>query len=372
MQLIFDHQAFSYQDYGGVSRYFTELISRLRDVDNVDCYLSQKYSNNAYLSAYSFAHRTFLKGFDFKGKRKLLLWLNKVETEKNLKKRSFDVFHPTYYDPYFLNSLGNRPFVLTIFDMIHERYPRYFAKHDQTSAFKKLLVSKANRIIAISESTKEDIVQILGVDPARIDVVYLAAAFVHIMPGYVAPALLSSRFFLYIGNRNGYKNFDILVRAISSISKDERDLHLVCCGGGSFSKPEIDLFRSKGLLQRVHYFAGTDENMYSLYRKAEAFIFPSLYEGFGIPVLEAFLCGCPVILSKSSSLPEVGGDAPLYFDPLDELSLVSALKEVFFKAAKRTDMIEKGTEQLKKFSWDKTATATLAVYKKVLSTAGAV
>jgi len=116
------------------------------------------------------------------------------------------------------------------------------------------------------------------------------------------------------------------------------------------------------VLHKVHHIKINDISMKILYKNAQAFVFPSLYEGFGLPILEAFSCGCPAILSNSSSLPEVGGDAAIYFDPVDEESLIYAVETVLFNEKYRQELIRKGYERLKQFSWEKGAVATKNVY----------
>jgi glycosyltransferase involved in cell wall biosynthesis len=366
MKILFDHQAFCFQDYGGVSRYFAELMRGLARLGTAEYRLSLGHTNNRYLLSEPFCYRSFSGGYRFPGQVTLLSWLNTSTSRHALRQGDFNVFHPTYYDPYFVDELGAKPFVLTIFDMIHELFPDDYPLTDKIRAQKKFLAERANFIIAISENTKRDIVKLLGVSSEKIRVIYLGSSLV--ADGRLRDKDFGAphRYILFVGKREGYKNFRTLVGAFEKLSVQMGDVHLVCAGGGQFSRSERTLFRERGLLDRVMYFDGSHEVMTHLYMNAAAFVFPSLYEGFGIPVLEAFACQCPVILSATSSLPEVAGEAAIYFDPLSEHALLEALKTVLSSQSKRQDMIDKGSKQLKKFSWDKAVKEAVDVYQSVV------
>jgi len=363
MKVLYDHQIFSTQNYGGVSRYFFELMNYLNKYKEVDFELALSYSNNYYLKNAPFSnHKTFSE----KKKRwGLLDLLNKRNSKGALKKKDFDVFHPTYYDLYFLKYLSKKPFILTIYDMIHELYPQLFS--DDTSKWKRLLAQKAAKIISISENTKRDIMKFYNIDESKIKVIYLGSSLKK-NDNLIDPDIkLPENFILFIGSRIRYKNFDLFIRAITPLLKSSEDLYVVCVGSGRFSEVESYLFNKLNIEGRVLQYLINDDTLPYLYQKALAFVFPSLYEGFGIPVLEAFSCGCPVVLSNASSFPEVAGEAGIYFDPNDESSIREAVSKVVYGGEKvRKDLQFKGLEQLKKFSWEKTAKETIAVYKKLL------
>jgi glycosyltransferase involved in cell wall biosynthesis len=275
------------------------------------------------------------------------------------------VFHPTYYNPYFLDVIKDIPFVLTIYDMSHELYPDSFSRFDFASKYKTMLASKANRIIAISENTKKDIIRILQIPDSKIDVTPLATDLSLIK--MKTPAVsLPERFILYVGKRNTYKNFFFLLKAFSSLTGMNNKYSLVCAGGGPFNKQEsceIDKLKSS---DKVIQLNANDDELAYLYSKAKAFVYPSLYEGFGIPVLEAFACGCPAIISNRSSLPEVGGEAAQYFDPENSESLTDKLNAVLENENLAHELRVKGLERVKLFSWKQTALQTLETYKKVI------
>jgi glycosyltransferase involved in cell wall biosynthesis len=360
VKILFDHQAFTIQEYGGISRYFHELISRFDSVNNQQ-ELSLKYSKNAYLEN----KKPLLDGFNFRGKQRLFYYLNKRYSIEHIKKQRFDVFHPTYYDPYFFKYIGNKPFVVTFLDMIHEKFMQAYPElaNDSVSLQdKRLMAQKAARLIAISQSTKNDMVKILGVTPDKIDVVYLGTSFNASITS--DQSFYDFKYLLYVGTRRLYKNFDFFLKSISPLLA-AANVKLVCAGGGKFSPSEQNLIKELGLEEYVIFSEVNDLILANLYKHAEAFVFPSLYEGFGIPVLEAFACDCPCVISNVSSLPEVGGDAALYFDPKNAESIINSIKKVLCDDALRTSLTLAGKEQLKKFSWDKTYEKTIAVYNSV-------
>ncbi|MBU4024291.1 glycosyltransferase, partial [bacterium] len=161
MKILYDHQIFTSQKYGGISRYFYELVLEFSDSQGVDCEIPLLVSNNHYISDKKFVNYVdLLPNKQFRGKIRIFNYLNKPNTILKLKQQKFDVFHPTYYDPYFLKYIGNKPFVLTVYDMIHEKFSDMFSPTDKTTEQKRLLVEKATKIIAISQSTKKDLIEL--------------------------------------------------------------------------------------------------------------------------------------------------------------------------------------------------------------------
>ena len=367
MNVLFDHQVFSFQEYGGISRYYSQLIKELSSRDDIHPAVLIKYSNNAYLrSINNLEPKPFFRSHRFKGRNELIRLLNQSYCKSEYQQRNPpDIFHPTYYHPYFLDVIGKVPFVLTIYDMAHELYPGMFHPLDFTIRNKKTLALKTSRVIAISENTKNDVVRMLGVPESSIDVIPLATD-ISVDTSVKYPDSLPEDFILYVGARNTYKNFPFFLRAIQSLFKETKNISVICAGGGAFSVKELKLIDTLGLSKQVFQVNVSDGLLAVLYSKAKAFVYPSLYEGFGIPVLEAFSCGAPAVLSNRSSLPEVGGDAAVYFDPENADSLVSVLRSLIYQKNNTDEMTAKGFERAKLFSWRRTADQTLDTYTKVL------
>lgn len=248
--------------------------------------------------------------------------------------------------------------------MIHELFPEQFSKNDRTMYNKKILAKHADVIITISHNTKKDVSEIYNIDENRVFVIHLGNS----LSSAKKPKNLNlpSQYILYVGDRHIYKNFYRFLVAIAPILYENPSLYLVCAGGKNFSSEEISLFDKQGILSRVLRYSVTDQILYHLYKNAICFVFPSLYEGFGIPILESFFSGCPAVLSTGGSLPEIGRDAAMYFDPYDEKSIRESVEKVIADDSLREKMRAKGFERVKEFSWTKTAEQTADVYRKVI------
>ncbi len=356
LKVLFDHQTFSLQKFGGISRYFCELMKNLpQDIIYEN---SGLYSNNIYLQEnFKGLYKSFFSGTEFRGKKTAINFPNKIDSVLKCSKGNYDVFHPTYYDPYFLK-VNKKPFVLTVHDMAHEKFPA-FLKNDPAREFKNQLIYKADHIIAISEFTKRELLYFFDkLNPDNISVIYhgnsLSSDRINVVPSL-------ERYLLFTGGRAEYKNFFALINAISSILI-KYNIRLICTGS-PFTIAELEHFKEKKIADKVIHQYASDQELFSLYANAIAFIFPSFYEGFGIPILEAFAASCPVVLSSASCLPEIAGDAALYFDPQNTDEMANAIERTVTDSNLRAALIEKGNERLKLFNWSESAMLTAGVYK---------
>lgn len=380
MKILYDHQAFEIQKRGGVSRYFSTLINQLYKIKNAHVESTSLYLNNEYLKSpatsenftdyITLSDRT-LSHIKSRLRRyksivslylRIKMWmqrLQKLNSVRKLKRQDFDIFHPTYYDGYFLKYLGQKPFVVTVFDMMHEIYPEYFSNQDRTSDNKRLLTKHASRIIAISHNTKKDLVKYFGIASEKITVIHLA----NLLDTRQEEALdIPSRYILYVGGRKRFKNFDFFIKSIAPIMHGENDLHIICAGGDAFDSKELALFDNLSLRNKIIQHTVNDKQLTYLYKNAEFFIFPSLYEGFGLPIMEAFACKCPIAISDASCFPEIAGDAALYFNPQSEDSIAQTIKKMLHDEELRKNLVEKGTKRLTDFSKEKMAQETYQVY----------
>ena len=361
-KVLYDYQIFHTQLFGGISRYFVELIERLRLFDSQ---LAIRVSANQYICGDKRFKYLALPKRIFKIFSGQIRKINVADSLKQICKGDYDIFHPTYYSSYFLDALNGKPFVLTIHDMTHEIFPQYFSPNDMTSINKKVLAEKADRIIAISQSTKNDVIRILGIDESKIDVIYHGINKQQLALG--RPANLPEKYILYVGERRGYKNFESTAKAFAEIKKTHPDLALVLTNR-DLSHSEHELFNELGIADSVHVFSFvSDQVLRQLYRNAAVFVYPSLYEGFGIPILEAFAQDCPVALSDASCFPEVAGDAGEYFDPQSVESQVQAIARLLDDESHRNALIAKGRARLDLFTWHDTAIKTEETYERVLS-----
>ncbi|MFD1605963.1 glycosyltransferase family 4 protein [Flavobacterium artemisiae] len=373
MKLILDSQAFNYQKYGGVSRYYTEIFSLLQKNESVEVETPWFFTKNIYYKESSLFNKkqkqkTFwlglLSSFGISIRKKSQK-LNFSETKKIASEYNFDVFIPTYYDPYFLDFINEKPFVLTVYDMIHELLPQYFSDGEKVKANKLLLIEKATRIIAVSQNTKKDILKLYPhIDASKIDVIYHGTS---IKTTENKSIDLPAHYILYVGSRANYKNFNFLLESAKELLKKDPNLYLVCAGGGGFTKEEKELLKSLELENQIIQKDFEESELGQFYKKAKCFVFPSLYEGFGIPVLESMASGCPVVLGNHSSFPEVAENAGVYFKMDDKEDLKRKIEELLENDTLRNEFIVKGFEQVKKFTWQNAAEQCLDVYKKAAS-----
>ncbi|UFH56121.1 glycosyltransferase family 1 protein [Spirosoma sp. KNUC1025] len=368
MKILYDHQAFTASRFGGVARYFYNLMVALQK-KGIDVVLSVWFSNNHYLlSGSEFPTQPFRFFLGPMRTNMLFSQVNRLCSTIQLLRKNYDIFHPTFFHPYFLNFIGNKPFVMTYHDAIKDKFGERFGHLDNASKEqKKVLFDRATHIIAVSENTKNDLIQIFQLDPAKITVVYHATNFRDLVVPDTFQLDTPPSYLLYVGTRGSYKNFAPFLKAITPVLKKHTHIQFICGGGGDFNADEKQLIDSLGLSGRViHYFIN-DLVLYRLYQHALAFVYPSLYEGFGIPILEAFATGCPVVLSNSSCFPEVAQDAALYFDPESEASMSEQIERIILDEPLRQSLRQKGFLRQQAFSPENMVNQTLNVYRRVVA-----
>ncbi|WP_162053125.1 glycosyltransferase family 4 protein [Pontibacter pamirensis] len=365
MKILYDHQIFVAQKFGGINRYYQEIMQlkgAATEVASINPELFRPVKSKVKTDLVSRGTRFLKRTMGLHEQNNTPLFPE--EAFNIIKSGEYDIFHPTYYDPYFLD-LTDKPFVLTVYDMIHEIFKEYFALTDRTSHNKLLLCQKAKHIIAISQNTKNDLIDIFNLPEDKITVIPLASNFDSVIPVQPQNTEGLKKYILFVGTRHIYKNFYFPVIALSELLKSDEELQLLCTGH-PFTSDEFLFFRDLGILNQVlHIYPENDNELSWLYRHAALFIFPSLYEGFGFPMLEAFGTGCPVIASNGGSLPEVGNNAALYFDPKSIQEIQDAAQKVLYDTKLKESLVKNGEAQLKKFNWETCRAETLAVYKKV-------
>lgn len=293
-------------------------------------------------------------------------------------KNRVDVFHePTFVAPIFKRC----PTVVTIYDTAFLYMPEFYNR--RSVLYLRALLSgsirKADLIIAISENTKTDIVGNFDVSPGKIRVIPLGSGSDfrvledrERVEGVKRIYGIEGDYMLNVSLVSPRKNIAGLIKAFKTLKGSGRtDVKLVVAGGrGWLCEDVYREARSSGLESQI-IFTGhvPKDHLVCLYNGARALVFPSFYEGFGLPVLEAMACGCPVVASNVSSLPEVCGDAALLADPRDTEGLADAMKRIDDEGSLRQGLIKKGLERIKMFSWEKMAERTLSVYKEAYASA---
>jgi len=366
LRISFDQQVFLLQQYGGISRYVTSLAWQLSKMRALEVRIIAPLHFNNHLSILP---NKVTRGIRIPRVPKTLRLVSAVS--KGLAHQAMrifrpDIVHETYYSADAYAPSGAHR-VITVYDMISERFPAEFGG-SRFSELKKKAVSSADHVLCISESTQRDLIELFGISAEQTSVVHLGFdQFVH--PGDVGTQSQNNfrPYLLYVGSRGGYKNFATLVQAFASSAYLRRDFLLICFGGGDFTPDELSLFRKMQMSSaNVRQISGNDERLASMYINATAFVYPSLYEGFGIPPLEAMSLGCPVICSNTSAIPEVVGDAGEYFDPTDIESMRAAIEAVLQSTSRRKELVSNGHVRRSLFSWQRCATETLNVYRNMI------
>lgn len=270
-------------------------------------------------------------------------------------------FSPSHYGPRFAPMSS----AISIMDLSYIHYPSLFNKKDlyQLVNWTKYSVKRANRIFTISLASKDDIIKTYKVAADKVVVTY---------PGVKKTPLMSKDklnfdYILFVGTLQPRKNIVRLVEAFSKLTPKYPNLKLLIVGKKGWLYDDILKAPQKYNVESDVKFLDfvEDSKMQGLYKNALCFVLPSLYEGFGLPVLEAMKYGCPVVLSNISSLPEAGGNAALYFNPEDSSDIAKTIDKVISDKNLREGMIKKGHTQVKKFSWEKTARQTLSVLEEL-------
>lgn len=292
---------------------------------------------------------------------------------RKLRKHDFDIVHDlSQVSPFLFSSPFKK--ILTIHDLIPILFPEtcWFIHVFLQKHVLPLTLKNVDVIITVSKNTKQDVIKYLKFPENKIKVVYLGVNekfnLLKNKNDIVKKYGINFPFILYVGTLEPRKNIPTLIKAFYKIKKNGMKYKLVIVGGKGWKYQEIYETIKKVNLQKEVIFTGyvPDEDLPKLYNAADLFVFPSLYEGFGLPPLEAMACGCPVITSNTSSLPEVIGDAGMMVDPYDVDELAKAMNNVLSDEELREDMIKKGLERVKQFSWEKTAKETKKVYEGIM------
>jgi glycosyltransferase involved in cell wall biosynthesis len=367
LRVLYDFVIFRMERRGGISRYVCELARRLGASGATEALVACGLHDNAFVAELQdapgvrllgaaaptrLARRSLVGALDYGFLRLLGATL-----------RGVDVYHPSYYPRVVRPPRGARV-VATVYDMIHERLPE-FHHGDPTPARKRALVEAADLVLCISRTTADDLTAIYGVDPSRIRITYLGAASGLVLANS-SPAPRGRPYFLYVGRRHGYKNFHRLLEAYVSDAALRADTALVAVGGEEWNADEQRLIAKAGSTAQVVRVKAGDKELTALYRSALALVVPSLYEGFGLPAVEAMRIGCPVVANATGSLPEVIGDAGVVMAMTDFGELATVMSNLAGDEERRRVLGAKGRARASRYDWAATATATAAAYREVV------
>src|SRR5258706_462649 len=363
MRILYDGDIYTLQAAGGITRYFESLISRLPADFDVSLLVGNSINSqypphpNLKILEYNGFHTTPVPD-------RLGRYYSRLRSRWQraaLARKHFDVCHPTYYTR--LNREGHRcPTVITVWDMIHELFPAGLDPNGEFAARKRKAITAAQRVICISENTKRDLLERCRIPEDRVTVTHLAPELDESMSH--GPEIVPSRpYYIYVGSRTGYKNFDRLLKSFAEVVTESRELAL-CIVGSALNNDEQTIIPELQLSEHIEFYGQVaDRHLSKLYRCSIPLVYPSLYEGFGLPPLEAMACGTVAVASNVSSIPEVVGDAAVLFDPTSEDELIDILRTLPEDKTKREEFITRGRRHVRNFTWEQTVARTVDVYR---------
>lgn len=362
LRVLFDTEIFGQQLHGGISRYYAELIRHLPH-HGVEPVLIAPLTFNQHLMPLQTPGFVGVRAPGALRNRHTVRAVHhflRLADEVSSRVLKYSLLHHTYYNRRLDVQV---PQVTTVVDMIPERFPELFPGGNPHGA--KESAARASRLVfTISECTRRDLLAFYPQLEARVVVTHLA----------VDQDFFRSRArgeedgtILFVGDRGGYKNFATFARAAARLLAERPELRVLCVGGSPLQEHERVPFEEQGVSARLERRTATDEELPSIYRRATAFVFPSKYEGFGLPILEAFASGCPVVLSNASCFPEVADDAASYFDPSSSDELLETLRRVTCDSAYRSELRRRGGNRVNDFTWDRTAERTSAAYHDLVA-----
>jgi glycosyltransferase involved in cell wall biosynthesis len=360
----------------GLGRYTQEIVDRVIRLDRENDYVVFLYKENFddFVIPREGVKKVLTNARWYTIKEQItlpfLIWREKI-----------DLMHFAHFNvPFFTPT----KFVVTIHDLILTKFPTIRAStlspwlYKIKNLFYKIIiwnaVKRARKIIAVSKYTQKDIIEYFKISPEKVEMVYEGVSEIFSNVCLTKPGAkkvlekyhIKSPFLLYIGNAYPHKNLEKLILVFSKLKITIPDLELVLVG-----KADYFYNRLKGFAQEKNIpvvFAGfvPDSDLEAFFREVTCYVFPSFYEGFGLPPLEAMSQGCPVVSSDQSCLPEVFEDSAVYFNPNNEAEMIKAIEKLMKDKKLRQELINRGFKQYKKYSWDKAAEETVAVYGEVL------
>jgi glycosyltransferase involved in cell wall biosynthesis len=368
LRILYDHQLFSLQNAGGALRYHFELARYIGEMPDTSVRLLLGFSNPVFpFQELASNHISVLQMNGMSTPGLLRYGVNElIGNGIEMIGRKLDIYHPTLYRA--MPFVRTRKIVVTHHDCTHERFPNYFRNADRVIHAKRNLYTAADALICGSESSRRDLLRFYEVEESKVCVIPFGLSKLVRDPTSAAHfrSDRSRPYVLYVGSRAPYKNFDGLLRAFARCRLQDT-FDLVAMGGGRLLAPELAAARELKIDQSLQVHPVVSDGLLAeAYANAELLVYPSLWEGFGVPPLEAMSLGCPVLVSDCSSMPEICRDGASYFDPYDPDSLAKNLVEAVTLRASRAPIIARGREIAAGYDWRKCVQHTLDLYRACL------
>lgn len=362
MHVCFTPTIFQSQRVGGISRYFVELARELAAL-GVEVHVPALVHQSEHLreAPHALTSARWLPLCELRMATVGAI-ANRCLLPLSTSFRHADCVHETYFSPPRVTS--QQSLVITVHDMIHERFPALMTKGDPTARYKAAAVRRADHIICISRCTANDLIDQIPEAAGKTTVIHHGGGDDRENGHEESVAELEQPYLLYVGDRAHHKNFLCLIHAIATAPALQRAFQLRVFGSRGFTPEERRQIAAAGLPDSaVAHEAGDDRRLARLYRGAAALVYPSLYEGFGMPLVEAMSHACPIVCSNTGSLPEVAASAAEYFEPRSPEDLARAIEAVVMTPSRRQQLIENGRFERRRFTWSKCAAETAAVYR---------
>jgi len=367
MKILFDHKIFWSQKFGGISRYFINLILNIEKNSQTKCKIIAPFYRNFYIK--KSLSRKNIFGTNIKNAiPKTYFLLNNFNNFffKHFSERfKGDLLHLTYYN----NDVKKKKQKIKTNNNLNNKKLKKI--NGNLVLDKQQAIKIADEIICISNNTKKDLLKYYDVDQKKISVIHLGAN--HLLNSSDSLVLINKKndiekrrpFLLYVGSRNKYKNFNLFLDGIANSDKVKKDFDIILFGGGHLTSKEQERIRNLNL-RNISNVDGDDNLLRNFYKKAKLFIFPSIFEGFGLPLLEAMSLGCPVLCARNSTFEELAADTTAYFDPHDIHDFKFQLEKILYSGTQLDENRILGLKRSNKFTWSKCAEQTLQVYKRLV------
>ncbi len=365
--VLYDHQVFSLQNYGGITAYYEWMLPKLAKF-GVSGHLSLLISSNYQVSKikkhiYLGISDSFVKKY----LKYVYFLVNSMYTMALMRFYNYDIYHATYYEPSFLNFLGNKKLVVTIYDCAYEEMGSNQAWTKRILDNRRKIIERADCILAISNDVKKDMLKYYDIEQNKIKVTYLFSPLGNSVIKSKLKPKTSKKYILYIGTREFNKNFIRFINAYKKLNRDYEDIGLICLGGGKFTDNEVKLFDKLNISNKIDWkYFSSDGDTVKYLQNALMFVYPSLKEGFGIPLLNAFACGCPVAASNIPVFKEIADGAFVSFNPKSVDSMTRSFKTILLDKKESNKYVKCGYKVLRKYSVERLAKETANIYKSLL------